>query len=93
MAAVETHREEASWKLLLCACLLLVMSTLVVYWPLTRHEFLNYDDTDYVTANSYVQAGFSSGLNLAQTKIVCSRPGPTDTIVSLASLSSASALR
>jgi tetratricopeptide (TPR) repeat protein len=60
MAAVETRREEASSKLLLCVCGFLAASTLAVYWPITRHEFVNYDDTDYVTANPHVQAGLSA---------------------------------
>ena len=60
MAAVETRRKEASWKPLVCVCLFLAATTLAVYWPVTGHEFVNYDDTDYVTANSYVQAGLSA---------------------------------
>jgi len=60
MAAVEAPRQEPSWKPLLCVCLFLALSTLVVYWPVTGHEFVNYDDTDYVTANPYVQAGLSA---------------------------------
>jgi tetratricopeptide (TPR) repeat protein len=27
------------------------------YWPATRCDFVNYDDPDYVTTNSHVQAG------------------------------------
>ena len=60
MAAVEISHQEPSWKRLLCICLFLAVSTLVVYWPITRHEFVNYDDTDYVTANPLVQAGFTA---------------------------------
>jgi tetratricopeptide (TPR) repeat protein len=60
MAAVETPRQEPTWKPLVCVCLFLALSTLVVYWPVTGHEFVNYDDTDYVTANPDVQAGLSS---------------------------------
>ncbi|HVM48466.1 MAG TPA: tetratricopeptide repeat protein [Candidatus Acidoferrum sp.] len=44
----------------LAICLLLVLGTLAAYWPITRHEFVNYDDTDYVTQNAYVQAGLSA---------------------------------
>ena len=60
MAEVETPREEASWKYPVWICLFLVLNTLVVYWPVTGHQFVNYDDTDYVTENSYVQAGLSA---------------------------------
>jgi tetratricopeptide (TPR) repeat protein len=44
----------------LAVCLLLAIATLGLYWPVTRHEFVNYDDTDYVTQNAHVQAGLSS---------------------------------
>ncbi len=60
MAAEQTPRGQPNWKRLLLICLFLALSTLVVYWPVTRHGFVNYDDTDYVTANPYVQAGLSA---------------------------------
>ena len=60
MATDQIPREESTWKPSLWVCLLLALSTLVVYWPVTGHEFVNYDDTDYVTANPYVQAGLSA---------------------------------
>ena len=60
MAADQTPRQEPTWKDSLWICLFLAFSTLVVYWPVTGHEFVNYDDTDYVTANPYVQAGLSA---------------------------------
>jgi protein O-mannosyl-transferase len=44
----------------LAICLGLVVGTLAVYWPVTGHEFVNYDDTDYVTKNAHVQAGLSA---------------------------------
>jgi len=37
----------------------LVAATLLVYWPVTHYEFVNYDDTDFVTANPRVQAGLT----------------------------------
>jgi protein O-mannosyl-transferase len=39
--------------------LLLVVTTLVTYYPVKNHPFVNYDDDTYVTANSHVQAGLS----------------------------------
>ncbi len=60
MAAEQTPGRKPVGKRLLLICLLLALSTLAVYWPITRHEFVNYDDTDYVTANPYVQAGLSA---------------------------------
>jgi Flp pilus assembly protein TadD len=43
-----------------CLCLLLVAVTLVVYWPVTRCDFVNYDDPDYFFSNPHVLAGLSS---------------------------------
>ncbi|MGA2280237.1 MAG: tetratricopeptide repeat protein [Verrucomicrobiota bacterium] len=40
-------------------CLLLVAVTLVVYWPVTRCDFVNYDDSDYFFSNPHVLAGLS----------------------------------
>jgi protein O-mannosyl-transferase len=55
-----TWRMSRNSKESLAICSLLALSTLVLYWPVTRHEFVNYDDTDYVTQNAYVQAGLSA---------------------------------
>jgi Flp pilus assembly protein TadD len=41
--------------------LLLGLVTLALYWPATRHEFVNYDDQIYVTENVHTQAGLSWG--------------------------------
>jgi tetratricopeptide (TPR) repeat protein len=41
-------------------CLLLVAATLVVFWPVTRCDFVNYDDPDYFTSNSHVLSGLTS---------------------------------
>ena len=45
-------RRQALW-----ICLLLAAVTLALYWPVTRCEFVTYDDPDFVTANPVVQAG------------------------------------
>ncbi|MDR3457916.1 MAG: hypothetical protein P4N60_10755 [Verrucomicrobiae bacterium] len=39
--------------------LLLVLVTLAVYWPVRHHDFINYDDDDYVYANDMVKAGLT----------------------------------
>jgi protein O-mannosyl-transferase len=41
------------------ACLLLLLPTLAVYWPVTGFEFINLDDRDYVTANRFVTQGLT----------------------------------
>src|SRR6266850_422922 len=38
-------------------CLLLALVTFAVYAPALRNDFVNYDDSDYVTANPHVQTG------------------------------------
>jgi hypothetical protein len=38
---------------------LLLLTTVVLYWPATGNDFVNYDDPDYVTANPQVQGGLT----------------------------------
>jgi tetratricopeptide (TPR) repeat protein len=38
----------------------LALVTLAVFCPVTGFQFVNYDDTDFVTANPHVQAGFTA---------------------------------
>ena len=45
------------WILLLGACL--VMAVLALYYPVSGHPFLNYDDDVYVLKNSHINAGLS----------------------------------
>jgi protein O-mannosyl-transferase len=40
-------------------CLLLAATTLAVWWPAVRCDFLNYDDPEYFTANPQVQTGLT----------------------------------
>ena len=60
--------EKRSWSLwAVCG---LVVLTLGVYWRVGGHEFINYDDNSYVTANPHVQAGLTwSGIAWAFGKI------------------------
>ena len=54
-------RHSALW-----VCLVLAAVTLAVYWPVTRCEFVSYDDTDFITGNPIVQAGVTApGLRYA----------------------------
>ena len=41
------------------AAALLLVVTLAVYWPALRHDFVVYDDPEYVTANPDVRNGLS----------------------------------
>ena len=38
-------------------CILLAVATLAVFLPVGRQGYVNYDDSDYVTANRHVQSG------------------------------------
>ncbi|MBW2742740.1 MAG: hypothetical protein JRE64_28960 [Deltaproteobacteria bacterium] len=40
-------------------CRFLIVTTLAVYWRVTNHEFLNYDDDIYITKNHHIQAGLT----------------------------------
>ncbi len=40
---------------------LLMLVTILVYWPATNNDFVNYDDDAYVTGNSHVQSGLTLG--------------------------------
>lgn len=40
-------------------CFLLAAATLAAYWPARLNDFVQYDDQDYVTANSHVQQGLT----------------------------------
>lgn len=51
-------------------CLLLGLVTLGVYWPVFRHDFINYDDSVYLTNNPYVYHGLTwDGLKWAFTSL------------------------
>lgn len=41
--------------------LFLAVATLAVYWQVQHHDFINYDDPAYVTANRHVQSGLTGG--------------------------------
>jgi len=49
-------------------CALLVGVTLATFWPVRHHEFINFDDPDYVTENGRVKQGLTwSGVEWAFT--------------------------
>ncbi len=43
----------------LWVCLILIATTLAVYWQVQHHDFVNYDDNRYVTNNPSVQSGLT----------------------------------
>jgi tetratricopeptide (TPR) repeat protein len=53
---VDQDQEKSRAKLM---CLLLAAVTLALYWPVQSHEFINYDDPDYVLNNQHLRDGLS----------------------------------
>jgi tetratricopeptide (TPR) repeat protein len=51
--------DRAKRRVVLWVCVLLAAGVAVVYWPVIRHQFINYDEPDYVTGNLHVQAGLT----------------------------------
>jgi tetratricopeptide (TPR) repeat protein len=43
-----------------CIGVLLAAITLAIFYPVTGHDFINFDDPPYVTANPYVQHGLTA---------------------------------
>jgi len=51
--------EDSNKTLQFAICIFLVVATFAVYWQVLDHEFLNYDDNEYVTDNWNVKAGLT----------------------------------
>jgi len=51
--------EARSPKLFLLICLVLTLGTAALYWPITSHPFIIYDDDVYIGANQHVRTGLS----------------------------------
>ena len=44
---------------MLIICFALLITTIAVFWQVRNHEFISFDDNDYVTENRYVQDGIT----------------------------------
>ena len=60
MQPVETSRAGEAKKFSLWICVALALVTFAVFWPVTKSEFVNFDDTDFITANPQVQSGLNA---------------------------------
>ena len=47
------------WWIVIYFALVLAAGTIVLYWPITRDAFINFDDNAYVTDNPHVKAGLT----------------------------------
>jgi len=45
--------------LVLAICIALSITTIAVFWQVGNHEFISFDDNDYVAENRYVQDGLT----------------------------------
>ena len=52
---VITQSRLPAWLL----AVLLALVTIALYWPATRHDFVNYDDPEYVLNNTHVTGGLT----------------------------------
>ena len=52
-----TNETDKTMKIAIC--IFLVVATLAVYWQIQDHEFLYFDDNQYVTENLNVKTGFT----------------------------------
>ena len=48
-----------SYRLDLIICLILALSTVLVYWDIFSHQFVIIDDPVYVSRNPYVESGLT----------------------------------
>ena len=46
-------------KLFALLCLVLALGTAALYWPITHHPFILFDDDEYVADNNHVNTGLS----------------------------------
>ena len=53
MTALRAHRH------LPAIGLMLAVITAALYWPITHHPFIIFDDADYITDNAFVNTGLS----------------------------------
>ena len=60
----------------LAICISLAIVTIAVFWQVGNHEFISFDDNDYVTENRQVQDGITlKGIAWAFCQVFGLRPG------------------
>lgn len=50
----------AGQKYFALICLVLALGTATLYWPITHHPFINFDDNQYIVGNTHVTSGLSA---------------------------------
>jgi tetratricopeptide (TPR) repeat protein len=65
-----TDNKPQNTKYVFLICVALALAILAVFWQVRRHEFINFDDNQYIVKNSQVNAGLTrQGLVWAFTSI------------------------
>src|SRR5262249_20927992 len=49
----------AGRKFFTLICLVLALGTAALYWPITHHPFVQFDDEQYIVGNPHVTSGLS----------------------------------
>ncbi len=49
----------AGQRIFALVCVALALGTAALYWPITHHPFIQFDDTQYISANPHVTSGLS----------------------------------
>jgi len=57
--SIISRAEDKRLRQALLLCVLLSLSTLILYWPVQSFDFVNFDDDVYVTDNRQVHGGLS----------------------------------
>jgi tetratricopeptide (TPR) repeat protein len=52
-------RAPKQFRVTIVICMFLGLVTFALYWPVRGHDFVNYDDPDYVTENIHVHEGLT----------------------------------
>jgi tetratricopeptide (TPR) repeat protein len=55
----ETAETPSGQKYFALVCLVLALGTMALYWPITSHPFIIFDDEQYITANLHVTSGLN----------------------------------
>ena len=55
----ETTGAPSGQKYFALVCLVLALGTMALYWPITSHPFIIFDDEQYITANPHVTSGLN----------------------------------
>ncbi|MDD2900129.1 MAG: hypothetical protein PHI31_15635 [Desulfuromonadaceae bacterium] len=56
---IEGQDQFGSIRSVIMICIVLMVLTVGVYWQVGGHEFLNYDDNDYITENPHMASGLT----------------------------------